>query len=310
MTYSQARERPPAVIPATHKPSPPSGGVRRTMRPLRVVLLNGAEEKCDGDLCIARLLANTALQLELTILRDQHASERDISPHLLHFYRTFTELQARTYDALVVVGPGLEAARRSGQGSEGELEAVLDWSFRQGHAGLFLGGAAFAALALRHGIGARRLPARRSGVVSHRMVAPDEPLLRGHDRVVWVPVADGRGLDGGDLPPGGALASLVESEDAGIHILRNAARRQTYVLNDISADADAEAIAQRWGAPSSAGVPCPGASASRIQRGWRAHAQLLFANWLAVEVGQDPPATTPPHGREGELRLQGAAVPG
>ena len=185
------------------------------IRPLRVVLLNGGREKSDGDLRIARLLGNTALQIELTILRDQHAAERDVSPHLLHFYRSFAEVQARSYDALVVVGYDHLEGPRSGADRDGELAAVIAWSFRQGHAGLVIGAAAFAVLGLCHGVGARRLPARRHGVVRHQLVAKDEPLLRGHDRCVWVPVSGRLGLGPGDLPADGSLASLVESGQAG-----------------------------------------------------------------------------------------------
>jgi homoserine O-succinyltransferase len=295
--------------PARPFAAAPAWGSRK-IRPLRVILLNGAEDKSDGDLRIARLLGNTALQVELTILRDQHAAERDISPHLLHFYRTFAEVQARSYDALVVVGNDPEHGRRSGSGRDGELEAVIAWSCLQGHAGLFLGAAAFAALNLLYGVGARRLPARRIGVVRHRLVALSEPLLRGHDRFVRVPVVDGGGLERGDLPPGGPLASLVESADAGIHILSDAARRLTFVLNDISADAGA--IAPRLGDGSGDRVPGLGSSERRDQRGWRAHAQLLFANWLAVEVGQVPAATTlaHAHARHSGVRLHGAPAAG
>ncbi len=267
---------PQALIDQELPCAPRSAAARRALRPLRVVLLNGAAQKCDGDMRIARLLGNTALQVEFTILRDQHAGERDISPHLLHFYRTFAEVQARTYDALVVAGCDHRDQRCSAPGEDGELAEVIAWSRRQGHAGLVLGAAAYAVLDLRYGVGARRLPARRSGVVRHRLVAPDEPLLRGHDQRVWVPVVDGRGLERSDLPQDGALASLVESAAAGIHILRDASRRLTLVINDVSAE--------------------PEASAARPEHGWRAHAQLLFANWLAIEAGRFPAVTAPGHG--------------
>jgi homoserine O-succinyltransferase len=301
MPIPQAEAPAQAVSQQAHSLGSSPAGVRREIRPVRVVLLNGAAEKSDGDLRIARLLANTALQVEFTILRDQHAAERDISPHLLHFYRTFAEVQARSYDAVVAVGHELDGGRRPGQGGDDELGAVIAWSRRQGHAGLFLGGTAVAALNLGYGLQLRRLPARASGIVRHRVVAPREPLLRGHDLEAWIPVLGGHGLDRGDLPPGGTLTSLVESAAAGIHVLRDAARRHTFVLNDVSADADA--IAQRLKEGSAERASGPGSGTVRIQRGWRSHAQLLFANWLTAEVRRLPAPTTPSHEAHGDSRI-------
>jgi homoserine O-succinyltransferase len=302
MSIASSREPAQLLGPQALPACPPPAGARPAPSPVRVVLLNGAAQKCDGDLRIARLLGNTALQVELTILRDQHAAERDISPHLLHFYRTFTEVQARAYDALVVVGHGHGEGSPFARGGEGGLEEVIAWSCRQGHAVLLLGAAAAAVLGLRYGVGARRLPARRSGVVRHRLVAIGEPLLRGHDRSVWVPVVDPHGLVRADLPSDGALTTLAESAQAGIHILRDAARRHTFVLNDISAEG--AAIAPRRAGGSDERAPGPGGGARRRERGWRAHAQLLFANWLALDAGRQPPA--PPPAREVAQQDHGA----
>jgi len=308
MPILQADERAQAVPQAALPPATAPGTGRRAIRPLRVVLLNGAEEKSDGDLRIARLLGNSALQLELTILRDQHAGERDISPHLLHFYRTFAEVQTRTYDALVVVGCDHDRGRRPGPGRESELAEAIAWSWRQGHAGLVLGAASYAVLDLCYGVGARRLPARQTGVVRHRLVAADEALLRGHGRCVWVPVVDGRGLERGDLPAGGALSCLAESAEAGIHILRDAARRFTVVLNDISADA--EASAPPPGEGSAGRMRRPGDGTPGHGRGWRSHAQLLFANWLAFEVARLSAPAALPFAPAGAVAHQGATAAG
>jgi len=254
---------------------------QQDIRPLRVVLLNRASESAEGDVAIARLLSNSAMQVDLSVVRDHSDPDEEVSPHLLHLYRSAGEVIERGFDGLVVIGsPATSLGGRADQHAHDLLA-----SRGQPHAGLHIGSAALDVLRRDHGVRGRLLPDRIPGVHLHQVIGGPTALLSGHDQQFAVPVVAGEGLEVSDLAGQGELLPLAGSHSAGLHIIRHDSSRQTYLLNDVSLDV--EDLGRRWrsrpGAGSQrAGVP---SSPSWLQRaGWRSHAQLLFANWLAYDV--------------------------
>ena len=57
---------------------------------------------------IARLLANTPLQVHMTLLQTaSHEATQDSADHLEAFYQTFDEVKNHRYDGMIITGaPG------------------------------------------------------------------------------------------------------------------------------------------------------------------------------------------------------------
>ena len=66
------------------------------IRPLQILLLNLMPTKIDTETQLSRLLGNTPLQVELTLLHTKtHHSKNTSEEHLLAFYKVFDDVKDR-----------------------------------------------------------------------------------------------------------------------------------------------------------------------------------------------------------------------
>ena len=79
------------------------------IRPLQILLLNLMPTKIDTETQLSRLLGNTPLQVELTLLHTKtHESKNTAKEHLLAFYKVFDEIKHRNFDGMVITGAPVE----------------------------------------------------------------------------------------------------------------------------------------------------------------------------------------------------------
>jgi homoserine O-succinyltransferase len=134
-------------------------------RPLQVLLLNLMPTKVVTETQIARVLSNSPLPVELTLLRTAtHAAGHADPNHLRAFYRTFAEIRDRRFDGLIITGAPVETLPWHEVDYWGEISDILAWSADTAMASLFICWGAQAALQHFYGIGKRALPAKRFGI--------------------------------------------------------------------------------------------------------------------------------------------------
>ena len=79
------------------------------IRPLQILLLNLMPTKIDTEIQLSRLLGNTPLHVELTLMHtSSHKSKNTSEEHLLAFYRSFDEICHNHYDGLIITGAPVE----------------------------------------------------------------------------------------------------------------------------------------------------------------------------------------------------------
>ena len=79
------------------------------IRPLQIALLNLMPTKIVTETQFARLLGNTPLQVELTLLHTSTHQAKNVSPeHLLSFYKTFEDVKDERFDGLIITGAPVE----------------------------------------------------------------------------------------------------------------------------------------------------------------------------------------------------------
>ena len=72
------------------------------IRPLKIAILNLMPEKQKAELDIYRLLSNTPLQLEITLLRSKnHVSKNESNEYLETYYKTFDDIKSEKFDGLM-----------------------------------------------------------------------------------------------------------------------------------------------------------------------------------------------------------------
>ena len=79
------------------------------IRPLRILILNLMPTKIVTETQLARLLANSPLQVQLTFLQTAtHSTTHTPPEHMKAFYKTFDEVRDQRFDGLIITGAPVE----------------------------------------------------------------------------------------------------------------------------------------------------------------------------------------------------------
>lgn len=75
------------------------------IRPLKIAILNLMPKKIVTETQFLRLLANTPLQIDVTLLyTETHKPKNTPMEHLKSFYKTFEDVKAQKFDGLIITG--------------------------------------------------------------------------------------------------------------------------------------------------------------------------------------------------------------
>ena len=108
--------------------------ITQDIRPLRIVLLNLMPKKIETETQISRILGNTPLQIELTLIRTKtHLSQNTNQEHLLAFYKTFDDIRDQKFDGMIITGAPVELMDFEEVDYWGELCEIMEWSKKNVH---------------------------------------------------------------------------------------------------------------------------------------------------------------------------------
>ena len=83
--------------------------VHQDIRPLQVAILNLMPTKIATETQLLRLLSNSALQVEVTLLHTATYESKNVdADHLLQHYVTFDEIKGEKFDGLIITGAPVE----------------------------------------------------------------------------------------------------------------------------------------------------------------------------------------------------------
>lgn len=268
---------------------------RQDIRPLRIGLLNLMPDKPKTETQFARLLGATPLQVELSLVQLASHTSRNTAPeHLAAFYRTWDEVIDERFDGFIITGAPVETLPFDQVGYWDELRRIFDWTQGHAHSCLNVCWGAQAALQHFHGVDKHILPAKLSGVYAHRLEAPASPYLRGLSDEIDIPVSRWSEVRRDELPAGAGLKVLLDSDEAGLCLVEDPARRALHMFNHLEYDATtlADEFARDQAKDPATPTPAhyfPGDQPSRAPKNrWRSHAHLLFSNWIN-EIYQTTP---------------------
>jgi len=266
------------------------------IRPLKVAILNLMPTKITTEAQIIRVLSNTPLQIDITLLTmETHKSTNTPEEHMKAFYRNFSEVKDEKFDGLIITGAPVENLEFDDVDYWDELCEIMRWSKKNVYSTLHICWAAQAGLFYHYGVKKYKLPEKMSGVFTHKNLMPAHPLLRGFDEEFAAPHSRHTEVRREDIEATGKLDILAESEEAGIYIVASKKRRLLYVTGH--SEYDAETLKLEYKRDVSRGldpkVPrhyFPGDDPAKAPKNtWRAHAHLLFSNWLNYFVYQNTP---------------------
>ena len=264
-----------------------SSAVRQDIRPLRIGLLNLMPDKIATETQLARLIASTPLQVELTLVRvGTHASKNTSEDHLITFYRTWEEVRDQHFDGFIITGAPIETLPFDEVTYWPELTEILDWTTTNVHSTFSICWGAMAALWHFHDVPKHILDDKAFGVYRHRNLQPASPYLAGFSDDFLVSVSRWTEVRRADVEKVPSLELLMESDDTGVCLLSETAGRRLYMFNHI--EYDSTTLAKEYFRDVDAGVrieiphdyfPNDDPNHPPVNR-WRSHAFLLFGNWI------------------------------
>lgn len=270
--------------------------VHQDIRPLRVAILNLMPTKVATETQLLRLLGNSPLQVEITLMHmDSHESKNTPQEHLLNHYHTFEEVEKSKFDGLVITGAPVEHLPFEEVDYWRELRAVMDWSDTHVFSTFHICWAAQAALYHRYGIRKFELPEKRFGVFAHRVLNKHEKLVRGFDDEFLAPHSRHTEVRCEDIEREPDLKLLAVSDEAGVYLAASHNNRDIYVTGH----SEYEELTLKGEYDRDVGRSLPIAIPKNYFPGddpdkpplvrWRGHANLLYSNWLNYYVYQATP---------------------
>ena len=266
------------------------------IRPLEILILNLMPTKITTETQIARLLANTPLQVHMTLLQTaSHAATHVSAAHLESFYKNFDEVKNNRYDGMIITGAPVETMAFEQVDYWPELCEIMDFSETNVYSTLHVCWGAQAGLYYHYGVRKEILPQKMFGVFEHRVTRPSNPLVRGFDEVFYAPHSRHTGISRADVDRCEALRILAESDEAGPFLMSTENGRQIFVTGH--PEYDKYTLDAEYKRDVAKGLPIaipknyyPGDDPEQppLFR-WRAHAHLLYENWLNYYVYQNTP---------------------
>lgn len=270
--------------------------VTQDIRPMRIAILNLMPLKVVTETQLLRLLGNSPLQVEITLLHtESHESKNTPTEHLLQHYRSFADIKDQFFDGLIITGAPVEHLAFEAVDYWPELVEVMDWARQHVYSTLYICWGAQAGLYHYYGVPKHGLDAKMFGVFPHRVDVKFEPLARGFDDVFFAPHSRHTETRREDVLAVPELVLLSESEEAGVYIVVSADRRHIFVTGH--SEYDPLTLSSEYFRDLNKGLPIaiprnyfPGDDPNRDPEvRWRGHASLLFSNWLNYYVYQQTP---------------------
>lgn len=273
-----------------------SRAVHQDIRPLRIAIMNLMPTKIITETQLLRLLGNSPLQVDITLLHpDSHESKNTPLEHLERFYQSFEAVRDQKFDGLIITGAPVENLPYEQVDYWRELTELMEWSKKHVYSTFHICWGAQAGLYYHYGVPKHELDEKMFGVFEHYKTVCNSKLLRGFDDVFPAPHSRYTGVWRQEIDANPQLEVLAESEEAGVYIAISKNGRQIFVTGH--SEYDPFTLQQEYERDAKNGLeikiprnyfisddPSKGPKVT-----WRSHANLLFSNWLNYYVYQETP---------------------
>ena len=268
----------------------------KDIRPLKFVIVNLMPTKIETETQLLRLLSNTPLQMEITLLKMNSYISRNISEeHMKNFYKTFDDIKNEKFDGLIITGAPVETIEFEKVDYWKELTEILKWSNRHVFSTLYICWGAQAGLYYHYGIKKYPLKEKLFGIYPLELNDSNIALFRGFDEIFYIPQSRHTEVKEEDINKIEELEILAKSPEAGVSIVRTKDKRKIFVTGHM--EYDRMTLADEYERDIRLGreirVPFNYYPEDNPEKTppfkWRGHANLFFINWINHHVYNETP---------------------
>lgn len=270
--------------------------VKQDIRPIKILILNLMPTKTETETQLLRLLSNTPLQVDIELMQmATHTSKNTSKEYLLKYYCTFDEIKNKKFDGMIITGAPVEQLEFEEVDYYKELCEILEWSKTNVYSTFHICWGAQVGLYYHYGIKKYPLSEKMFGVFRHKITKKNHNLTRGFNEEFWAPHSRHTGIKKEDVKNCKNLDILAYSEMAGIYLISSKDGRQIFVTGHSEYDSDTLAKEYFRDVEKGLDIKMPynyftnDDPKSKPIAKWRAHANLLFSNWLNYFVYQGVP---------------------
>ena len=266
------------------------------IRPLKIAILNLMPLKITTETDLIRLLSNTPLQLEVSFMKlKSHTPKNTPIEHMMMFYRDFDQMRNEKYDGMIITGAPVEQLDYEDVSYWDEITDIFAWARTHVTSTLYICWAAQAGLYYHYGIPKYPLPKKMFGIFPQYTLDPQLPIFRGFDDVFDMPHSRHTELHREDILANPELQLIAESPDSGVSMVMARGGREFFITGHLEYAPDTldKEYRRDRDVRDDVDMPINYYRNDDPEQGpkvtWRAHANLLYSNWINYYVYQETP---------------------
>ena len=266
------------------------------IRPLKIVILNLMPLKITTETDLIRLLSNTPLQMEVSFMKlKSHTPKNTPIEHMMMFYRDFEKMRDEKFDGMIITGAPVEQMEFEDVNYWDEITRIFTWARNHVTSTLYICWAAQAGLYYHYGIPKYPLQKKMFGVFRQHTLCPQLPIFRGFDDVFYMPHSRHTEVRKEDILANPNLTLIADSPENGVSMVMARGGREFFITGHmeyasntldneykrdtgIRDDVDMPVNYYRDNNPDNEPLVT-----------WRAHANLLYHNWINYYIYQETP---------------------
>lgn len=273
-----------------------SRATTQDIRPLRIIILNLMPVKVTTETDLVRLLSNTPLQLQVFFMKlKSHTSKNTPIEHMMMFYKDFDILREEKFDGMIITGAPIEQMEYEDVTYWDEMTQIFDWARTHVMSTMFICWAAQAGLYYHYGIPKYPLTKKMFGIFMQTPAPVRHPIFRGFDDRFAMPHSRHTEIRRDDVLRCKELTLMAESEVSGVGMVMARDGREIFITGHMEyapGTLDSEYRRDR-GKRDDVDKPVNYYTDDDPDKApmvtWRAHANLLFSNWVNYCVYQKTP---------------------
>jgi len=267
------------------------------IRELQIAILNLMPNKQATEVQLLRLLGNTPLQIEITLLHMKtHTSKNTSAEYLLNYYTVFEKIADKKFDGMIITGAPVEHMEFEQVTYWNELSEIMKWTKKNVMSTFHICWGAQAGLYYHYGVPKYPLPKKMFGVFPHTIAKKAAvTLTRGFDDVFYVPHSRHTEIRREDVLKVNQIDIISESEVSGVYMVASEDGRQIFITGHSEYDPNTLKDEYERDLAKGDDIDAPvnyfigGDPANKVNVSWRGHSNLLFTNWLNYYVYQSTP---------------------
>lgn len=265
------------------------------IRPLEIAILNLMPTKIVTETQLMRLLSNSPLQVNITLISTEtYTGKNTPVEHLKKFYKPFSEIKNKKFDGMIITGAPVEEIDFSEVKYWDELKEIFEFTKTNVNSTMFICWGAQAALNYFYGIEKHKLPEKLFGIYEHKKLVNYDRLLKGTDDRFYMPHSRHTTIYSEDIINCKDLVLLASSKKAGASIIRSKDNKFIFITGHAEYDRNTLELEYKRDIERGLDIAPPenyyvNGKSGEIKMCWASTANLIYMNWLNHYVYQLTP---------------------